>query len=38
MDLGESMATLKRLIRIGLVLAVPAVTVFLATANHVHGL
>jgi hypothetical protein len=38
MDLGESMATLKRMIRIGLVLTVPAVTIFLATANHIHGL
>jgi hypothetical protein len=31
------MATLKRVIRIGLVLAVPAATIFLATANHVLG-
>jgi phage tail protein X len=38
MDLGESMAALKRVIRVGLVLMVPAVTIFLATANHLQGL
>jgi len=31
------MATLKRVIRIGLVLAVTAVTVVVATANHLQG-